>query len=47
MKKISITILLMISLSLLLLTGCEGVRITPEIDSGNQENSGNQRRLLI
>ena len=37
MKKISIIILLMICLSSLLLTGCEEIGITPEIDSENSE----------
>ena len=37
MKKISIILLLMISLFSLLLTGCEEVGITPEINSGNSE----------
>ncbi len=37
MKKISIIILLMICLSSLLLTGCEEIGITPEIDIGNSE----------
>lgn len=40
MKKISIIILLMICLSSLLLTGCEEVGITPEINSGNSEYQG-------
>jgi copper(I)-binding protein len=40
MKKISIIILLMICLSLLLLTGCEEIGITPEIDIGNSEYQG-------
>ena len=40
MKKIGIIILLMISLSSLLLTGCKGVGIIPEINSGNLEYQG-------
>jgi len=40
MKKISIIILLIICLSSLLLTGCEEIGITPEIDSGNSEYQG-------
>jgi len=41
MKKISIIILLMICLSLLLLTGCNELGVTPEIDQGNSEDQGN------
>ena len=40
MKKISIIIFLMICLSLLLLTGCQQVGITPEINNGNLEYQG-------
>ncbi len=37
MKKISIIIFLMISLVSLLLSGCDGVGIIPEVNSGNSE----------
>ena len=40
MRKINIIILLMICLFLLILTGCEEIGVTPEIDSGNSEYQG-------
>jgi len=45
MKNISIIILLMIGLSLLLLTGCQQVGITPEVDQGNSDNLVNSGSL--
>ena len=45
MKNISIIIFLMIGLSLLLLTGCQQVGITPEIDQGNSDNLVNSGSL--
>ena len=39
MKKISIIIFLMIGLPLLLLTGCQQLGITPEIDQENSESN--------
>jgi len=47
MKKISIIILLMIGLSSLLLTGCEEVGITPEIDSEDSKYQGDTTKPVI